>query len=75
MVIPAELRRQRGIRKGDVFAVEATGEDTITLHRLKKAEPKPAKAKFFKTSAGHLAARLDQPLDLAALQKALEEFP
>lgn len=75
MVLPAKLRKQSGIRKGDVFSVEATGEDTFLLHRLKKAEPQPAKLRFFRTQAGHMAASLGHSLDMAAVQKALEEFP
>ena len=74
MVIPAKLRKLNGYRSGDVFSIESADSDTVVLHRLKKAEAKPSKVKFYRDDQGVQVFSIGRPLDMDELKKALEEL-
>lgn len=56
------------------FAYEKSEDGRITLTKLEPAPARPAKVRFEKRN-GRTVAFTDQPINEAAIQAALAEFP
>lgn len=61
-------------RPGARFDVQTVGDDKFILTRLVPVELRAAKVTFKKVD-GYTVAETDGPIDLNAINKALEEFP
>jgi len=61
-------------KPGERFDVQSYGCDKFILTRLAPVEPRRAKVKFKKVN-GYTVAETDHPIDVNAINRALEEFP
>jgi hypothetical protein len=61
-------------KPGERFDLQSVGTDQFILTRLAPVRVRPAKVTFKKVG-GYTVGELGHPIDEAALQKALEEFP
>ncbi len=59
---------------GERFDLQAVSSDQIILTRLAPGKARPAKVTFKKVG-GYTVAKTDQPIDMDALNRALDEFP
>jgi hypothetical protein len=79
MTVTADAKRRvvlPSVNPGDSFKVEQNGSE-IRLLLLKPVESKagkPSKVRMLKKD-GYTVGELDHPIDMAALQLALDEFP
>jgi hypothetical protein len=61
-------------RPGERFDLQLRGPDKFVLTRLVPAPPRTAKVTFKKVG-GFTVARTSRPIDVNAVNRALEEFP
>ena len=59
---------------GERFELQAVGNDKFILTRLVPVKVRRAKVTF-KKGGGCTVAKTDQPIDMNALNRALDEFP
>ena len=59
---------------GERFDLQAVSSDQFILTRLAPVKMRPAKVTFKKVD-GYTVAKTDQPIDMDALNRALDEFP
>jgi hypothetical protein len=61
-------------KPGERFDVQAFGNDKFVLTRLAPVRLRPAKVTFKKVG-GYTVAKTNHPIDMDAVNRALEEFP
>jgi hypothetical protein len=61
-------------KPGERFDLQRIGEDKFILTRLAPVPTRPARVKLLKRD-GFTVGKLDHPINDAALQEALAEFP
>jgi len=61
-------------KPGERFDLQAVGNDKFILTRLAPVKVRPAKVTFKKVG-GYIVAKTDQPIDVDAINRALDEFP
>jgi hypothetical protein len=61
-------------KPGERFDLTAFGEDKFVLTRLAPVEMRTAKVTFRRVR-GRTVAKTDQPINVNAIKRALEEFP
>jgi hypothetical protein len=59
---------------GERFDVQAVGNDKFILTRLAPVKVRRARVTFKKVG-GYMVAKTDQPIDVDAINRALDEFP
>jgi hypothetical protein len=59
---------------GERFDVQVVGNDKFILTRLAPVKVRPARVTFKKVG-GYMVAKTDQPIDVDAIHRALDEFP
>jgi len=59
---------------GERFELQTVGNDKFILTRLVPVKVRPAKVTFKKVG-GYVVAKTNQPIDVDALNRALDEFP
>lgn len=76
MVIPAEARREAGLRTGDVVSVQPDGDGRLVLVRLETPRPpKAVRAKIINRKGTHPVGDLGRPITREEIKKALNDFP
>jgi hypothetical protein len=61
-------------KPGERFDLQTVGNDKFILTRLAPVKVRPAKVTFKKVG-GYTVAKTDQPIDVDAINRALDEFP
>jgi hypothetical protein len=61
-------------KPGERFDVQVVNDGQFLLTRLDPVQPKPNKVRFKKVN-GFTVAETDQPIDMGAIKRALDEFP
>lgn len=61
-------------KPGERFDLQSVGQDKFVLTRLAPVQVRPAKV-IFKKVGGYTVAETNHPIDLEAINRALEEFP
>ncbi len=62
------------VQPGEVFAYEKSPDGRIVLTKLEPAKVKTNRAHLVK-EGGYYVGVTQRPIDMAALERALEEFP
>ena len=77
MTVIADNKKRVTLRHaspGDRFDVQFVEDGKVLLTRLEPAELRPAKIRIEKRGQYHVGVS-DRPINLQALQQALDEFP
>lgn len=77
MTVVADNKKRvtlRRARPGDRFDVQLTADGRYILTKLEAVQPPPAKVRIERRGQFHVGV-LDPPVDEAALEEALREFP
>jgi AbrB family looped-hinge helix DNA binding protein len=75
MVIPADARKQAGIRKGDVLSVQPEGEGRLLLVRLEKPDYHPRQVRITHRKGTHPTGTVGRPIDTQEVKALLADFP
>jgi hypothetical protein len=63
-----------GAKPGEEFDVQATGDGIFVLRRLQPVQDRPIKGRLVKRGK-YTVCVTDRPIDMAALNEALADFP
>lgn len=77
MIVTADAKKRVVLpvaKPGESFDIEASGEGTFVLRRLKAPRSRPAKVRLQKRG-GFTVGILSKPINDVALNEALAEFP
>ena len=76
MVIPARVRKEARIDRGDVVQVETQGDGRILLIRLERPKPQgPIKPKIVYRRGKHPVGDIGRAITRDQIREALAEFP